>query len=474
MAFTEFYCRSGGSNLNGGAQVTGSEQGTSAAYTSTNGNWNGTTIFTPTDGSTPSLTVAVGDFASVFLDAAVVSVFIARVTAVGAGVNGTITVSGTAQSGAAPASGATGRTIKVGGAWKGPNAAEAFPIGFVTAALTNAAGDYPRINFKNTATYSITAATTQASGPCVYQGYTTTAGDGGKATIDGGVAGASYVLLSTGNDTTTTDFIFQNNGASASATGVVLAGTRGTVFRCVVNSVRGFGFVINNLNTMIQCEAYAVNQSGTADASGFSVAGTATLIRCISHDNAGATTHGFRSGATGYVTLTDCIADTNGGRGFKNDGVVPVMIDSCEFYNNGSDGYFSSTTNNVIIQNSNFIKNGGWGVLCTAATNRLGYILNCGFGSGSQANTSGTTNLLAGIVEIGSVTYASGVTPWTDPANGNFSINLTAAKAAGTGAYTQTQGGYSGTTGFPDIGAAQSSSTAGGGGGGGRIRFIKR
>lgn len=475
MAFTEFFCRSGGSNLNGGGQVSGAEQGTAAAYTSTNGNWNGTTIFTPTDGSTPSATVNVGDFASIFLDAAVVGVFLARVTAVAAGVNGAITVSGTAQSGAAPASGATGRTIKVGGAWKGPNAAETFPIGLVGAALTNAAGDYPRINFKNNGTYSITAATTSANGPIVYQGYTTTAGDLGKATIDGGVAGASYALLSSGSDMVITDLIFQNNGATGSAQGVQLTSARVTALRCVVNNVQGSGFTVGaNPTQVIQCEAYLTNKSNTADLAGFTGAGLAAFIRCISHDNAGSNANGFRMSGGNQIFLTGCISDTNGGRGLKLDGAGSITVDSCDFYNNTSDGIFSSTITNLVVQNSNFVKNGGWGLLFTAATNRTGFIMNCGFGSGTQANTNGTISLPGGIVETGSVTYASNLTPWTDPDNGDFRINLAAAKGTGSGGYTQTQGGYAGTVAFPDIGAGQASSSASGGGGGGRIRFIKR
>ena len=35
-------------------------------------------------------------------------------------------------------------TAKVGGAWKGPNGAEAFPIGFVQNTMTNSAADHVR------------------------------------------------------------------------------------------------------------------------------------------------------------------------------------------------------------------------------------------------------------------------------------------------------------------------------------------
>src|ERR1051326_728440 len=116
MAYTEFYCNaSTGSNTNGGSSTGG------VKYNSTNGNWNGSTTFTPTDGSTPANTVSVGDFASIYLDGATQAVRISRVTNVAAGVNGVITVSNSAGSGTNPTSGATGRSIKVGGEWAGPN-----------------------------------------------------------------------------------------------------------------------------------------------------------------------------------------------------------------------------------------------------------------------------------------------------------------------------------------------------------------
>jgi hypothetical protein len=453
MAFTEFCCRSGGSNLNGGGLASGAEPATAAVYGAVNGGWNGTTTYTPTDGSTPANFVTVGDFASVYLDAATVAVYIARVTTVNPGVNGTIILSSTAKSGAAPSSLGSGRSIKVGGAWKGPNGAETFPIGFVAAAMTDVAGDYPRINFKNNTTYSITAATTAAAGPCIYQGYSSSFNDGGKATIDGGTSGASYILFTNGADVVVADMIFQNNGASGNAQGVNFNGARSMGLRLVINNVRGNGIVVNGTSsTLIQGEAYLCNQSNTASTAGMVIAGGAWLVRCISHDNSGSNSSGFFFSGSGV--MANCISDTNGAKGFLAGNTQAIML-NCDAYNNVSDGFNSTTSISAFIQNCNFIKNGGWGINCTTATNRTGFVMNCGFGSGSQANTLGTTNLLFGIVESGSVTYPSGLTPWQDPANGDFRITLPAAMNAGIGAYTETQAGYAGTVGYPDIGAAQ-------------------
>lgn len=124
MATQEFYIQAGGSFLNSGSTTSNS-----AAYTSTNGNWSTVTNqFIPTDGSTPASTVNVGDYASIYLDAAAAAVCIVRVTAVAAGVNGAITVSSTIKAGTVPVTGTTGRSINVGGAQKIPTTGDLGPM----------------------------------------------------------------------------------------------------------------------------------------------------------------------------------------------------------------------------------------------------------------------------------------------------------------------------------------------------------
>lgn len=118
MAYTEFYISVFGSNLNGG-----SDNGNNAKFTSTNGNWQGGGIanFQVRDGNNPAnFNINVGnDFASIYLDGAAVGVYITRITAVQNAVNGNITTSAGNSAGTAPTNGTSGRSIKVGGAWKG-------------------------------------------------------------------------------------------------------------------------------------------------------------------------------------------------------------------------------------------------------------------------------------------------------------------------------------------------------------------
>lgn len=463
MAFTEFYCNAAsGANINAGS-TTGA-----AVVTSTNGDWGNAAAnrFTASAG-TPFSGVSVGDFASVYLDGATTAVYIARVTAVNGG-GASIDLSSTAKSGTAPSTGASGRSCTVGGAWKGPNGTEAFPFGFVEAGMTNSAGDQPRVNFKNNATYSITAAMTHGnSGPVRFQGYTSSVGDGGLAKIDGGASGASYTLLNLSSGMNQLcDFECTRNGATGT-TGALIAIATNVLRRVVVHDVRGAGFFMSGSPAMlIECEAYNCNQGSAANTGAFHFPSGSTaiqIVRCIAHDNTTGTTDGFRftSSAAGLICMVGCIADTNSGKG----AIVTLtsgcrgLIQNCDFYNNTSDGLTldvtTATTGQAVanIENSNFVKNGGYGIQGTSSGRKLGLVSNCGFGGGASANTSGTTATLDQMEVLGSVTYTTH--PWNDPANGDFRITDASAKSAGRSTFTQTASSYTGTVGYPDIGAAQ-------------------
>lgn len=470
MAFTEFCCRSGGSNLNAGT-LTGNatEPSTTAAFTYASGTWvQSTGVFTVASGNPASDGVAVGDFASVYADGATVGVFIGRVTARDAT---TITVSLTAKGGTAPADGTNTRTLKIGGAWLGPNAASGFPLNVVQATLTNVAGDAPRVNMKNDATYSVTAAVSHSqAGPIAFQGYTTAYGDLGRAILDGGTGGTGYNLATFGTTKIlVADLIFANNGASSG--GDLVTATSGSVLflRCVAHDSRSNGFSVDN-GMLVECEAYACNKNGFGGTGGFKTNSGQVCIRCIAHDN-GATGGGFvaTGGAVHYLYI-GCISESNGGPGFTTSVTTRVTYLSCDAYNNTGAGISNTGSTPVLyFENCNLVKNSGWGIDGTAT--EMGAIVNCGFGAGTQANSSGNIHTMDSTVEIGSVSYASNVTPWVDPANGDFRITLATAKGAGRGTFTQTAASYAGAIGFPDIGAAQHLEAASGGKGG-DVRFM--
>lgn len=456
--FTEFYCNyTTGANTNAGSS-TGA-----AAYSSINGNWDGTSVFIPTDSSNPSGTVNVGDWASIYLDAAAVSAYVARVTAVTNAVNGGIVLDTAAKAGTAPGSGATGNSITVGGVWKGPNANDLFPFNFASNTLTNSSGNVPRVNYQNGATYAVTAAATHSlAGPIIFQGYSSSPGDFGKATIDCATAGASIVMLTvSGANCDLSDFIISNSGAtSGSSDGLVITGAECNGTRIVAHDVRRAGITCGGTaSSLVECETYLCNKGNTASLGGINATGTGVLLlRCISHDNATANASGFVTGGTASTTAISCISDSNGANGFLFNGTGSLFLMGCDVYNNGAAGLDMTTASatSIKIQNCNFIKNTTYGITSSGSSIRNGSIVNCGFGSGTSTNSSGSmASNLGGLNVYGTITYAADVTPWSAPATGDFRVNLAAAKGAGRGVFTETQVSYTGTVSYPDIGAAQ-------------------
>lgn len=449
LTFTEFYVQTTGSNLNAGSTTANA-----ATYTAVNGNWDGTSIYTPVDGSTPASTVNVGDWASIYLDAATVAVYVGRITAVAGGVNGAITISTTAKGGAAPTTGATGRSIKVGGAWKGPNAGVTFPWAFMVGTMVDANTNMTRVNIKGGVTYSVTTTlSTSLNGPMKVQGYTTTPGDGGKATFDGGTSGSAYILAQqTGSNTDWEDLIYQHNGATSASIGLNLTGVgiNNVYRRIVVNNILGVGIAAaESLNTFVECEVYQCSTRG------MDYTGVSTVFnRCIFHDN---TASGVSITSTADATFLNCIFDSNGAAGSTDATVRKTSYIGCDFYNNTTDGlaFTGGANDSLYIANCNFVKNGGWGINSPGSLIRSGYVINCGFGTGSQINTSGSVAPTARVDQIGTLAYPTGLTPWFAPATGNFSISLLNARNTGRGKFTQTQAAYTGTVGYPDVGAAQ-------------------
>lgn len=459
--YTNFCCRSGGSNLNAGTR-TGSttEPGTSADLTYAGGSWvQSTRVFTVASGNPSSDGVAVGDFVSIYADGSSVTGFVGRVTARDAT---TITVSATASSGTAPADGTGNRTLKVGGAWAGPSGTDGFPLTFLVAACTNAAGSPARVNLKNDQTYAVTAAMTHPSGGCLhFRGYASSYGDGGRAVIDGGTTGAAYSVFTSNSGSLSSgsvgDIEWKNNGATGGSTsthGLFLNGCAGTaVFRCVFRDFRASGLALGVTASpagcrVEECEFYGCNQSNTSGCGGVrTTTGNHSFDSCVFHDNTGSVADGI-AGA-GSVRCTRCVFDSNGRHGAAV-GVSGTSFDGCDFYNNGADGINSAVP--VYAKNCNFLKNASNGVDSQSAVyNRL---VNCGFGAGTMANGSDLSN--AAVTEqVGTVTYAANATPWADPDDGDFTVVLAAAKGAGRGAFLQTASGYSGIAAYPDIGAAQ-------------------
>lgn len=468
-SFTEFYVQTTGANTNSGHTTDNGP-----TYTSVNGNWNGTSVFTPVDGSTPASTVTNGAWASVYNDGANPTVYVALVTNVAAGANGAITLSQANFAGTKPTSSANGRTINIGGAWKGPTGSVGFPLGFAANTLTNLAGNCPCVNIKSGTSYLPTSGTTHAlPGPLIFAGYLNNPRDRlGIAKIDANNSTITIVTFSSAaNDVTLMDIEFCSNGSGSSDLVYFNGCNYVTVLGCIFRDAGRVALrVAGSYSSFVECEVYGGNKGNNSNFAPVQISGTGdSLIRLYSHDNiAGANCDGILISGAGH-SLVSCIFEGNAGSGAKVGNSVGIpIIKNCDFYNNTKSGIdiFSTATFGFYAENCNFVKNGDYGITTSAYSIMNGAVVNCAFGSGTMTNTLGNfgTNIIgtgSSILQLNNIILAADTTPWVDVANHNFTHGPTSAdRAAGRGAFTQSLiNSPTNTVSYPDIGAAQAAST---------------
>jgi hypothetical protein len=454
VAFTEFYVRTGGSNLNAG-----STNADAAALTLTGGDWvQATRVFTKTGAVTG---VSVGMWASVYADgAAAPTGFVGRITAFDAN---TITIDATAIAGTAPTNGTANRTIKVGGAWGGSgNNDVSHSFTFPTGSLVNSGGDATRVNLIGT--YNVTSGiNVSATGPVYHMGCTATAGDGGMAVIAGGTSNINQLTITT-SDHLLAYIEWSSTATTGTGTLVTInSGIRAVFYRCRCRGARNYGFS-GNTAVAIECEAIDCNKANSVDVSGFFVI---LCIRCIAHDFTTATTQGNGFGAVTDAYWVDCVADRCNGAGFLASRVS--VLTGCSAYNCIDAVKTSNVTLPVlVVDNSNMVVSSGYGV---NAYHSAGIYV--GIASGFYSNTSGnhSTTAAAMVWEPTASTSLAG-NPYTSvstggrPTVGDFTIVSTTGygRAAGSGYYLQDSGYYSSTTtSYPDRGAVQHQDAGGGG-----------
>lgn len=461
FAMSEFYVQPGaGSNLNAGSTTSATAL---ATYVSSGGlGWNsGTGVFEVVSGNPVADGVTVGMFASIYVTSgATVATFVCRITAVS---STAVTVSLTACSGTPPSTDTAGlTTMKVGGAWAGPNGATGFPFNFIAATTKNISGNVPRVNFKNGTDYTGTAAWTHTlAGPTIFQGMTSTPGDGGRAVFKGPATGTSYSQLTvSGACCLIADMDCSQSGNSGTpANWLVITGARCLLFRVTTHDCYRRGHSMEAVHGCVECEAYNNNTSNTvSDGACYNATAGSHLTRLVSHNNrTGSNSHGLITDTSIYYY--QCIFAYNTGHGVYDNGDTNKTYSDCDFYNNSLDGLSSqggSQISLINIRNCNFIKNGQYGIRWRSFGHG-GSVANCGFGTGTQANASGDTNTPTEPFYIrihNNVFYAADVTPYSDPANGVFNLTLAAAVGTGDGGFTGTANGLSATVGYPDIGAA--------------------
>jgi hypothetical protein len=472
--YTEFYCNSTGTNINAGSTTNATP-----TFSATSGDWVASTgVWTKAGANPVTGGVTVGSWASVYIDGATTAVFVGRVTAADDTAD-TVTVSIVACTGIPPADGTGTRSIRVGGAWYGPWYAGAtvdnLPFTFANGLMTNTSGNATRVNLSNSRIYGTTNVTVPSNGPVTFQGYGTNAADLGKSWITGSTVGNGYTSVTvSGANVSLVDLIFATNGTSGSAGILVsISGSECYMLRCVTRDGRGPGIFLSALDVIEECEAFLCNAgNGIQGVIQLSTSGSVAK-RCIAHDNAGTGSSGFALGSGG-CSLIDCIADTNGRDGATVSSAIAAYISGCDFYNNVTNGINLTGASSTLIniENCNFIGNGvgltgAYAINSSGSLIRNGSVINCAFGVGTATNGSGGANIIAGtgLDEIGSIVYGNNLTPWVDPANGDFRISSAAAINAGRGKFTQTQASYGGAIAYPDIGSAQHLESVATGGG---------
>lgn len=463
MSRTEFCCRLNGSNLNAGTR-TGSSTipGTSADLTYAGGTFVRSTVtFTVASGNPVNDGVVDGDVISVYTTAgATVATCLIRVTS-----RTTNSITGTVIAGAETnvSESAGAATCKVGGAWAGPSGSTIFPFNFAAATMTNAAGDFPRVNLKNDQTYSISAALNHTLvGPVTFQGFGTAYGDAAnlhtktnKALIDAGTNNIVPVTLA-GADCELLDFEITGGGSGANTnSGVVITGIRCRVARNVIHGVMKHGVHANgSQGTVAENEIYdfANTSTGGACAGVYVSAAPCCVARNKIHDCL--TDHGSHENDGIWIETSSvwCIANIISkmySRGILKEGGAGTIWLFNNSINVCDHGIEVNTSGVTVYGDSNAIFNCSQDALALGSSR--GYVTNTAYGSNGGSNLQDGSTPQA----ENSILFPAGVTPWADPDNGDFTVNHLLAQGTGRNLFTQTNG--SGVTeSYRDVGAAQS------------------
>ncbi len=425
--YTEFYCQTTGDNLNAG-----SETSDSARLTYASGTWVASTgIFTVASGNPSSDGVLTNEWVSVYPDGSTgATPFVGRVTARD---TTTITVSLTIKGGTAPTDGALNRTLKVGGAWKGPNGTVGHPFNFVSGIMTNSAVNKMRVNFK-AQQYSITAGMTHTLNGAIFEGYSTTPGDltaltPAKAEIVGPATGTSFVLINnSGGQNEFRSLSFTNNGNTGTANMFTSSGANTVVKWCMFwNGVRS---ELETSSSMKIWESFFANPNSLNAASQLGAglvmeAAGCEVIRCVFTNTT--------ANSKGIYMDTPCVASGNIVTGGQN-GIISTASTMGGIYNNsiynvsGAGIDLVSAVSpafyfEIFITGNAIAKVGTYAINSSGVVSRHGLVANNVIGA-----TTGTFSVPSGLLNgeidfYDNTTLAANVSPWIDAANGDFRPN---------------------------------------------------
>jgi hypothetical protein len=471
-ARTEFYCT--GSLVAGASQLNSGTSEGSPLVNSVNGAYNATThVFTASDAPDLSGVVDGQDFASIYVaSGATVATFISLITAHDNTAK-TVTVSATAKSGTETSTAGSGINCRIRGSWVGPNGTDNFPFVFADPAMrvtTNVA----RINFKSAsgrsfqpayhtsigggdtthqyddylnADYTTTAVMSRTlGGPIEFEGYTTTAGDGGLCHWVAHTNVTAFyapwnLITGTGNKFKNIWFSGGGHGASSDHQNMFTIGTGGgnTFYRCYFSGAWEDGLAVSSAGSQVLYCGFYGNNVNTANARGAIQLSVSSLVK-------------------GCVIL-HCPDDRSGvadGSGIWIDassGSVVTVQDTFIGDVWGSGIAISGNSFNVVISNvgvwraaAGAFDFGSSSAMTSASSCALinCYMAECGFGlrgySGGQALSHtyaynlGYFQITNAVTSLNNASFANTiqatVNPFVDSINGDFRLNATASGGA--------------------------------------------
>lgn len=414
-ANTVFEVRTTGSDTNGGGFVTGASgtdwsQQASAQYSVTDAVTNGTTTITSASASFG--TDVVGNILYIQGGTAPVTAgwyqIISRTSATAIVVDRSTGLTT-----------GTGATLKIGGA-------------FLTLAQPETIMVAGNITWVKSGTYTITATfnfdcgNSLPNGALTYFiGYDATRGDNPTGTgrpLISSTTGALNPMVRVNNGPR----LFSNfrlDGNDNAVTGVLMGDAttiRGgnianiKVERCTTRGINGNSGSYSG--AIVGCEVTDLTAGATAGIE------LGWCIGCYVHDSPG-------TGFLNPVAAVSCVADTMGGDGFKTGGLNnPSFIVNCVSYGNSGDGLDATDTYkaHAAILNNVFANNTGVGMRTDLAEQMTrNWLIDYNAFRGNSGGERSTSGFIAGPHDI-----TLSADPFTDAANGDFSLNSTAGGGA--------------------------------------------
>lgn len=320
--------------------------------------------------------------------------------------------------------------------------------------ITRDSGDGDRINVNDEADVVLSAAldidgsgqygNPTITAPLIFQGYTSTAGDGGIGGISGG--GSVSIISDTVVDAVIFHDMHLHNCGSAA---ILDLDNDCTIFNCELNNTSGDGARFDDKLAVIDCYFHDIGGAGVGGWAGhivnnFFKNGTKSFTKAIDH---------HISDNLSIVNNIVSIGGASDGISYRNDSFVSHNT----VYSNGGtgDGIVSASTgtNSVWVVNNlvvGFSGTGGVGIRTPSG----GVLMIYGHNKFYDNETDDVTGVIFN--NLGNNT-ALGASPFTDPSSDDFTVDAT-VKA---GAYPTSFKGAS-TNQFLDVGAAQRQEAGGG------------